>query len=180
MRQLTLAGTVANTATCSYLPWWRARAAPLPWAWFFATFWSFLSENHHAAAYNTSWTLLSSQSRPSSWSSCPSPGPHWSVVCSLKAHSSNLRHSMQLNDKTFNIGILRRRRRRRFWVNFFQTSSAFGDPLDLSDHPLLLDIFSLGPPQLRTGLGFLFSFKVSFEKHPNDHSDKKDEKAETG
>ena len=50
---------------------------------------------------------------------------------------------------------------------FFQTSSAFGDLLDLSDHPLLLDIFSLGPPQLRTGLGFLFSFKVSFEKHPN-------------
>ena len=30
---------------------------------------------------------------------------------------------------------------------FFQTSSAFGDPLDLSDHALLLDIFSLGPPQ---------------------------------
>ena len=63
-------------------------------------------------------------------------------------------------------GLLRRRRR-RFWVNFFQTSSAFGDLLDLSDHPLLLDIFSLGPPQLRTGLGFLFSFKVSFEKHPS-------------
>ena len=53
---------------------------------------------------------------------------------------------------------------------FFQTSSAFGDLLDLSDHPLLLDIFSLGPPQLRTGLGFLFSFKVSLEKHPSDHS----------
>ena len=35
------------------------------------------------------------------------------------------------------------------------------------DHPLLLDIFSLGPTQLRTGLGFLFSFKVSFEKHPS-------------
>ena len=50
---------------------------------------------------------------------------------------------------------------------FFQTSSAFGDLLDLSDHPLLLDIFSLGPPQLRTGLGFLFFFKVSFEKHPS-------------
>ena len=74
---------------------------------------------------------------------------------------------MQLNDKTFKIGILRRRR--RFWVNFFQTSSAFGDPLDLSDHPLLLDIFSLGPTQLRTGLGFSFSFKVSFERHPNVH-----------
>ena len=38
----------------------------------------------------------------------------------------------------------------------------------MSDHPLLLDIFSQGPPQLHTGLGFLFSFKVSFEKHPND------------
>ena len=53
---------------------------------------------------------------------------------------------------------------------FFQTSSAFGDPLDLSDHPHLLDIFSLGHPQLRTGLGFLFSFKVSFEKHLIVHS----------
>ena len=53
---------------------------------------------------------------------------------------------------------------------FFQTLSAFGDPLDLSDHPLLLDIFSLGPTQLRTGLGFLFSFKVSFEKHPSVHA----------
>ena len=52
---------------------------------------------------------------------------------------------------------------------FFQTSSAFGDPLDLSDHSLLLDIFSLGSPQLCTGLVFLFSFKVSFEKHPNLH-----------
>ena len=40
----------------------------------------------------------------------------------------------------------------------------------MSDHPLLLDIFSLGPLQLRTGLGFLFSFKVSFEKHPNAHA----------
>ena len=45
-----------------------------------------------------------------------------------------------------------------------------GDPQDLSDHPLLLDIFSLGTPQLRIGLGFLFSFKVSFEKHPTVHS----------
>ena len=53
--------------------------------------------------------------------------------------------------------------------DLFQTSSAFGDPLDLLDHPLLLDIFSLGPPQLRTGLGFLFFFKVSFEKHPSGH-----------
>ena len=52
---------------------------------------------------------------------------------------------------------------------FFRTSSALGDPLDLSDHPLLLDIFSLGPTLLRTGLGFSFFFKVSFQKHPNEH-----------
>ena len=32
-------------------------------------------------------------------------------------------------------------------ADFFQTLSAFGDLLELSDHPLLLDIFSLGPPQ---------------------------------
>ena len=51
-------------------------------------------------------------------------------------------------------------------IHFCQTSSVFSDPLDLLDHPLLLDIFSLGAPQLRTGLGFLFFFKVSFEKHP--------------
>ena len=31
--------------------------------------------------------------------------------------------------------------------DFFQTSSAFGNPLDLSDHHLLLDIFSLGQAQ---------------------------------
>ena len=72
---------------------------------------------------------------------------------------------MQLNEKAFKIGILLRRR--RFGDNFFQTSSAFGDLLDLSDRPLLPYIFSLYPPQLRTGLGFLFFFKVSFEKHPN-------------
>ena len=52
-------------------------------------------------------------------------------------------------------------------IHFCQTSSVFSDPLDLLDHPLLLDIFSLGAPQLRTGLGFLFFFKVSFEKHPS-------------
>ena len=37
--------------------------------------------------------------------------------------------------------------------------------LDAAVH--LPDIFSLGSPQLRTGLGILFSFKVSFEKHYN-------------
>ena len=50
---------------------------------------------------------------------------------------------------------------------FFQTSSAFGDLLDLSDHPLLLDIFSLGPPSSVLGWVFYFFFKVSFEKHPS-------------
>ena len=44
-------------------------------------------------------------------------------------------------------------------IHFCQTSSVFSDPLDLLDHPLLLDIFSLGAPQLRTGLGFLFFSK---------------------
>ena len=73
------------------------------------------------------------------------------------------------HNHTPSAALLLRRRRRR--INFIQTSSAYGDPLDLSDHPLLLDIFSLGPPQLRTGLGFLFSFKMSFEKHPNVDSD---------
>ena len=52
-------------------------------------------------------------------------------------------------------------------MSFCQTSSVFSDPLDLLDHPLLLDIFFLGAPQLRAGVGFLFFYKVSFEKHPN-------------
>ena len=50
--------------------------------------------------------------------------------------------------------------------DFIQFSSAFSDLLDLSDHPLLLDIFSLGPPQLRAGLGFYFFQSVIFGKHP--------------
>ena len=52
-------------------------------------------------------------------------------------------------------------------MNFCQTSSVFSDPLDLLDHPLLLDIFFLGAPQLRAGVGFLIFYKVSFEKHPS-------------
>ena len=52
-------------------------------------------------------------------------------------------------------------------MSFCQTSSVFSDPLDLLDHPFLLDIFFLGAPQLRAGVGFLFFYKVSFEKHPN-------------
>ena len=52
-------------------------------------------------------------------------------------------------------------------ADFFQTLSAFSNPLDLFDQSLLLDMLFLGAPQLRTGLGFLFFFKVSFMKHPN-------------
>ena len=44
-------------------------------------------------------------------------------------------------------------------MNFCQTSSVFSDPLDLLDHPLLLDIFFLGAPQLRAGVGFYFFTK---------------------
>ena len=39
---------------------------------------------------------------------------------------------------------------------FCQTSSVFSDPLDFLDHPLLLDIFFRGAPQLRAGVGFYF------------------------
>ena len=46
----------------------------------------------------TSWTLLSFQSRPSSWSSWPFPGPHWSVACSLKAHSSETQYAIKWQD----------------------------------------------------------------------------------
>ena len=42
--------------------------------------------------------FLDSQSRPSSWSSCPSPGPHWSVACSLKAHSSETLYAIKWQD----------------------------------------------------------------------------------
>ena len=52
---------------------------------------------------------------------------------------------------------------------FRQTLSVFSNPLDLLDHSLLLDIFFLGTPQLRTGFRFLFFFKVSFMKHPSVH-----------
>ena len=54
-------------------------------------------------------------------------------------------------------------------ADFFPTLSAFCNPLDLFDQSLLLDMLFLGAPQLRTGLGFLFFFKVSFMKHPNGH-----------
>ena len=50
--------------------------------------------------------------------------------------------------------------------NFFQTLSAFSNPLDLFDQSLLLDILFLGAPQLRTGLGFLFFFQSVLYETP--------------
>ena len=46
-----------------------------------------------------------------------------------------------------------------------ETSSAFGDPLDLCDQPLLLYMNFLGTPQLCGGLYVFFFYKVSFLKH---------------
>ena len=48
-----------------------------------------------------------------------------------------------------------------------QTLSVNGDPLDLFDQPLLLDMIFLGTPQLCGGVYILFFCKVSFQKHPN-------------
>ena len=48
-----------------------------------------------------------------------------------------------------------------------QTLSVNGDPLDLFVESLLLDMFFLGVPLLRDGVGFLIFHKVSFEKHSN-------------
>ena len=44
-------------------------------------------------------------------------------------------------------------------MNFCQTSSVFSDPLDLLDHPLLLDIFFLGAPSYVLGWDFCFFTK---------------------
>ena len=53
-------------------------------------------------------------------------------------------------------------------TNFF---SKLQVPLaTLFDQSLLLDMLFLGAPQLRTGLGFLLFFKVSFMKHPSQHA----------
>ena len=54
-------------------------------------------------------------------------------------------------------------RRRLPIFDFFQTASASGDALDLSDHTLLLDIFSLGPPPSYVCNG-LFLKKMNFKK----------------
>ena len=47
---------------------------------------------------------------------------------------------------------------------FFPNLSTFSDPLDLTDHPLLLDMFSQGPPSSVLDWVYLFFFKASFEK----------------
>ena len=52
--------------------------------------------------------------------------------------------------------------------HFCQTLSVNGDPLDLFVDSLLLDMFSLGIPLLRGGVGFLIFHKVSFEKHSSE------------
>ena len=67
---------------------------------------------------------------------------------------------------TYNTKIRGRRRIRRR-RRFCQTLSVNGDPLDLFDQPLLLDIIFLGTQKLCGGLYILFFFKVSFEKHPS-------------
>ena len=51
-----------------------------------------------------------------------------------------------------------------------QILSVNGDPLDLFDQPLLLDMIFLGAPQLCGGVYILFFCKVSFEKNPNVHA----------
>ena len=52
--------------------------------------------------------------------------------------------------------------------HFCQTLSVNGDPLDLFVDSLLLDMFSLGIPLLRGGVGFLIFHKVSFEKYSSE------------
>ena len=52
--------------------------------------------------------------------------------------------------------------------HFCQTLSVNGDPLDLFVDSLLLDMFSLGIPLLRGGVGFLIFHKVSLEKHSSE------------
>ena len=52
-------------------------------------------------------------------------------------------------------------------IDFCQTSSARGDPLDLFDQALLLDMIYIGTPQLHGGVYVYFFYKVSFLKHYN-------------
>ena len=61
----------------------------------------------------------------------------------------------------------RRRRQFRRRIDFSQTLSSERDLLDLFVQPLLLDMISLGTPQLRGGVHIFFFYKVSFAKHSN-------------
>ena len=98
----------------------------------------------------------------------PTSGPHGQQLAILGCYNltpcdpyisfSGLQHSLSGFEGLLNALPM---------MSFCQTSSVFSDPLDLLDHPLLLDIFFLGAPQLRAGVGFLFFYKVSFEKHPS-------------
>ena len=60
-----------------------------------------------------------------------------------------------------------------------QTLSVNGDPLDLFDQPLLLDMIFLGTPQLCGGVYILFFCKVSFQKHPNAHTNQMQQLSES-
>ena len=51
-----------------------------------------------------------------------------------------------------------------------QSLSVDANPLDLFDQSLLLDMIILGTHQLRGGVNIFFFYKVSFEKHPSEHS----------
>ena len=54
-------------------------------------------------------------------------------------------------------------------IDFCQTLSARGDPLDLFDQALLLDMIYIGTHQLPGGVYDDFFYKVSFMKHPIVH-----------
>ena len=56
-----------------------------------------------------------------------------------------------------------------------QTLSVNANPLDLFDQSLLLDMIILGTHQLRGGVNIFFFYKVSFEKHPNEHGCRQDQ-----
>ena len=48
-------------------------------------------------------------------------------------------------------------------IDFCQTSSARGDPLDLFDQALLLDMIYIGTPQLHGGVYVFFLQSVFYE-----------------
>ena len=122
----------------------------------------------HQGQLSATWLLLPSglsEGKLGDWE--PSPQP---LLCWGHYHAPAAALGMDYYVADFRLTPLLPRN-----FDFFQTSSAFGDPLDLSGHPLLLDIFSLGPPQWRT-VFFLFFVKVSFEKHPRTGSQLKHDK----